>query len=168
MTTETALEKRARERDVDVDEFALTVRERRCVEMRRDGRSYREIADEMDLSVSTVHRHVRRALKRIVAEPSEEVRALEVERLDKMLAKCMDLIDEGSPSMALQAMDRAIRLVETRARLLGLNAAVKVDHRVTDAVDAQIEALAGELSRLHERVDAEGGDDVVDAELVEA
>ncbi len=38
--------------------------------------------------------------------------------------------------------------MERRARLLGLDAPVNVNARVTDALDAQIEALAAEVFQL--------------------
>ena len=50
------------------------------------------------------------------------------------------------PGPRLAAIDRALRILERRARLLGLDAAVKVDARSSDSIDRQIERLAAELA----------------------
>ena len=45
----------------------------------------------------------------------------------------------------LQAIDRILKVMERRARLLGLDAPAKSDVRVTDVLDEQIQQLAAEL-----------------------
>ena len=45
----------------------------------------------------------------------------------------------------LHAIDRILKVMERRARLLGLDAPAKTDVRVTDVLDEQIQQLAAEL-----------------------
>lgn len=54
-----------------------------------------------------------------------------------------ELIPDKVPIM--QATDRLLRIQDTRAKLLGLYAAFKVDMRVSDEVDQKIEALMAEM-----------------------
>lgn len=58
---------------------------------RARGLSYREIAAEMDMSVSSVHDAVKRALAEVITEPAEEALAFELERLDAELVRLDDL-----------------------------------------------------------------------------
>ena len=52
-------------------------------------------------------------------------------------------IDDPMPRLA--AIDRIVRVMERRARLLGLDAPAKTDVRVSDVLDEQIQQLAAEL-----------------------
>ena len=54
----------------------------RCLDLRRAGLSYRDIARQVGLSVSNVHNRVTRSLDRTRREPADAVRELELERLD--------------------------------------------------------------------------------------
>ena len=45
----------------------------------------------------------------------------------------------------LAAIDRCLKIMERRARLLGLDATAKADLRISDSLDSQIERLAAEL-----------------------
>jgi DNA-binding CsgD family transcriptional regulator len=95
-------------------------REREALELRKTGMTREGIAEAMGLSVSGAFGAVSRALARLVTECTEganELRRLEVERLDHMLAAISPAIDEGD----LAAIDRALRIQERRAKLLGLD-----------------------------------------------
>lgn len=54
-----------------------------------------------------------------------------------------ELILDTAPTM--QATDRLLRIQERRAKLLGLDAALKVDMKVSDDLDQKIEALMIEM-----------------------
>ena len=61
--------------------------ERLAVEFRRAGFDYQTIAEKLHLSGGgQAYKIVQRALKRTIAEPAEQVRTLELGRLDEMLA----------------------------------------------------------------------------------
>ena len=92
-------------------------------------------------------------MREAIREPAEELRTLELERLDALYAKVMVIVDTCSTKEVLNAIDRALRIMERHSRLVGLDAAVKQDLRITDRLDAQIEQLAAELFQLEECTD---------------
>ncbi len=121
----------------------------RAAQLRAHGRTYQQIADELHISVTNAHHSVQRALRETVREPSQELISLEQSRLDWLWAAAVRAVEHGaSASERLQGIDRALKVMERRARLLGLDAPVNVNARVTDALDAQIEALAAEVFQL--------------------
>lgn len=61
--------------------------------LRGRGLSYRSIAEQLDVSVSTAHRAVQRGLDAIRAEPAAEVRLLELERLDRMYTAVVAVLE---------------------------------------------------------------------------
>jgi transposase-like protein len=109
-------------------------REQRAVAMRRGGASYDQIARAIGITRSAACKAVRRVLARIAREASEdaaELRALEQQRLDALLAAVWPRAAKGD----LAAVDRALRIAERRARLLGLDAPVKAAFGKLDLVD---------------------------------
>jgi hypothetical protein len=121
------------------------IRDGEAAALRRDGLTYREIAKAMGCSVAGAHDMVKRALREAVREPAEELRTLELERLDTLYTKTVIIIETGSTKEVLNAIDRALRIMERRSKLLGLDAPVKQDVRITDSLDSEIERLAAEL-----------------------
>ena len=121
------------------------IRDGKAAELRRDGLSYRQIAKAMGCSVAGAHDMVRRALREAVREPADCLRTLELERLDSLYAKVMTIVETGSTKEVLNAIDRALRIMERRSKLLGLDAPLKQDLRITDSLDSEIERLAAEL-----------------------
>jgi hypothetical protein len=113
--------------------------------LRGRGWSYRRIAAELGIDVHTAHDAVQRALKAIVEEPAQEVRQLELERLDAMYDAVMKVletkhftvsqgrlikIDEEpleDDAPVLAAVDRLLKIQARRAALLGLDAPTKVE-----------------------------------------
>ena len=70
----------------------------RAVELRKLGFSYQKIADQMGISVSGAHKMVTTALQEInekTAESAEELRRLELERLDEWLLRVAQEIRRG-------------------------------------------------------------------------
>jgi hypothetical protein len=63
------------------------------------------------------------ALKKTVQEPADELRTLEVERLDAAAAAIYPSVKQGQYG----AIDRWIKIMERRAKLLGLDAPTKTD-----------------------------------------
>lgn len=64
-----------------------------AAELRTAGWTYRRIAAELDMSVSSAHGAVQRVLKETVREAGDDLRALELERLDAELERLTDLED---------------------------------------------------------------------------
>jgi hypothetical protein len=93
-------------------------RRARALELRKAGATYDQIATQLGFANrGGAYRAVATALKEITAEPAEEVRALELERLDAMLLGLWPQARKGSNG----AVDRVLRIMERRAKLLGLD-----------------------------------------------
>jgi hypothetical protein len=141
----------------------------RAVELRRRHLNYRQIAAEMGYAdQSGAYLAVQRGLADTQAEANDEVRRLELERLDDLARAAQRVLaarhyvvsvtgkaarhpdtdavltDDGP---ALAAIDRLLKIADRRARLLGLDAPVKsrVEVVTEDAVDAEIKRLEGLL-----------------------
>lgn len=137
-----------------------------AIRLRLDGLPYRAIAERIGAHPRTIAEWVTKYIRDYVpTEDLDAVKAKEVDTLDRMDAASLGLIqrmdqvnsrllaaDELArppygPEDYLRVFDRIIKIQDRRARLLGLDAAMKIDAkvRVTDALDAEIEALASEL-----------------------
>lgn len=136
--------------------------QRLCYELRLRGLSIRQIADETGMSPATVHRRIECEIRETVQPLAEEVRAMELDRLDRLQQVALavmgadhPLVSEGrvvrveqedGTKVALQdhgpvlaAMDRFLKIQDRRAKLLGLDAAVKVDATVTETTQEDLE-----------------------------
>jgi len=130
----------------------------RAYELRLQGRSFRAIAADMGLSVSTVHDRVNDYAAGRLDPLADQYRQVELDRLDGLAVKAYEVLardhvvaqqgrivrdDEGKPLLddgpVLQAIDRLVKISERRAKLLGLDAAVKVDAQVHQVDPADIE-----------------------------
>lgn len=104
--------------------IAAVERQRQALELRKAGAGYVAIAQKVGYKgPSGAYNAIRSALKRTIQEPADELRKLEVERLDRMLLAIWDQVRNGNQG----AIDRALRIGERRARLLGLDAPTKQD-----------------------------------------
>jgi len=96
----------------------------KALELRKAGISYARIAETLGYKDgSGAWRAVKAALKKTLQEPAEELRTLEIERLDAMLAAIWGSVKQGQYG----AQDRALKIMERRAKLLGLDAPTKQD-----------------------------------------
>lgn len=138
------------ERQIDTAE-----RDAQAARLRHYGFSYRQIAKQMGWeSPASAHRAVGRALREIIREAAEDLVKLETERFDAALAPVLRIIETGTPLEQLAAVDRLVKLSESRRKLLGLDAPTRTDLRITDSLDAQLEQLASEVAALEAPVGA--------------
>lgn len=99
-------------------QIAATERQRRALQLRKQGMEYSEIAAALGYaSGSGAHAAVRGALKKTLQEPADELRAIENARLDAMLAALWPAIERGDP----KAIAAGVKLSERRAKLNGLD-----------------------------------------------
>jgi len=106
------------------NQFALRAneRQRQALELRKSGVSFEVIAKKVGYKdASGAYRAVQTALKKTLQEPADELRAIEVERLDQMLLGLWPKAVKGDT----WSVDRVIRIMERRATLLGLDAPLK-------------------------------------------
>lgn len=100
-------------------------RQAKALELRRMGKGYVEIAGLLGIGKSQAHRLVTAGLAdaraQVDAEASE-LKAEEISRLDAMLAGLWPDARKGQQG----AVDRVLRIMERRAKLLGLDAPIRV------------------------------------------
>ncbi len=95
------------------------IREREALRLRMEGRTFREIGERLGTTESGAWRAYMRALDRVRHEIQEGARlalALELERLDALQRAIWDKAMEGD----LRAVDRVLKIMDLRCRLLGL------------------------------------------------
>lgn len=109
----------------------------RALNLRASGATYQAIADDLDITAPSAHALVQKALHEIPAEAVDELRRVELGRLDQMLLGIWTEATSGN----LNAIDRAVKLMERRAKLAGLDApALTAD--VSDWTDEELEEYA--------------------------
>lgn len=129
-------------------------------EARLRGTRPQQIAEELGISLSQVAGATHRAAKMIALESAEEHVKAEVERIDILLQNAIEVLEKDhyatshgkvmfDPSTdpprpmidtapTLKAIDTIIKLMERRAKLLGLDAPTRTEHAVNlQKVDAQ-------------------------------
>ena len=90
----------------------------RCVELATQGLSYSEIARTVGYSGrGAAYKAVSAALRAQQAAAVDELRQLELERLDALQRSCWDAALEGD----IASVDRVLKVIAARVRLLGLD-----------------------------------------------
>ena len=144
--------------------LAIAQRDAEIARLRGTGLTYAQIGERVGISKQNAHEGFKRALRDTVREPTAETVALELDRLDVLYRTALGVMatrhvvcqngrvvrgDDGEPiedpGPRLAAIDRCLRIMERRARLLGLDAPAKADLRISDSLDNEIERLAAEL-----------------------
>jgi hypothetical protein len=100
----------------------------RALELRKRGMNYTQIGEKLGCARSTACRYVLSELENLADKCREEaahVRDLELQRLDDLYLIAYRAIIDGND---LAGIDRCLRIMERRAKLLGLDAAEKVEH----------------------------------------
>jgi hypothetical protein len=152
-----------------IDKVAVREREARALELRRDGLTYAQIGEVLGVNRQMATRIVQRGLDRIVREPAEQIRRLELDRLDHLQVEGLNVLhrrhvvvqggkvvkdDDGQPIVddgpTLHAIHTVLKVQARRAKLLGLDAPAKVEAKVMsiDELDMQIATLEAELTQL--------------------
>lgn len=139
-------------------------RTKQALEYRKAGLAYAAIAERLGYrDRRTAWQAVHNALMKTLREPADEVRALEVERLDALYLQMFSRAMKGDYG----AVDRCIKISERRAKLLGLDAPVKVAPTSPDGSEeygAAKDTLLRKLSALADSGGAEGGIGGIDAD----
>jgi transposase-like protein len=99
-------------------------RRRIALELRKEGAGYQAIARQLGLhGPGSAYKIVQAALKATYREPADEVRKLELARLDRLMLALWERARAGEAS----ATDRVLKIMERRSRYLGLDAPEKRD-----------------------------------------
>lgn len=124
-------------------------RARRALELRRAGVTYDLIAQQLGYKdASVAYNTVKRALKRALQEPADDVRELELSRLDRMESVLWPQALQGDQG----AIDRLLKIADRRAKYLGLDAPIRQEVEVTayqggTDIDREVERLAAQLKQ---------------------
>ena len=114
----------------------------RCYELRLAGKSLDAIAKEVKLSKGTVHNRIQAHIEQRVQPLADELRAIEVDRLDRYLARLdAQIQDDEAAGRAARNIEVAVKVSERRAKLLGIDAPERVEATVTEVTQEDL-ALA--------------------------
>jgi len=120
----------------------LVEKETTIIELRHEGYVWREIATMVDMSVAGVAKAYKRALTRHPHATIDEHRELELDRLDNLQRTYWQPAVNGN----LRAADYVLRVIDKRAKLLGLDAPLKVQAEVVtydgSDLDREVERVA--------------------------
>jgi hypothetical protein len=113
--------------DVEADEKRW-----QALELRKQAKSYREIARAMGCSLTAAYRYVGDALDELkakVSESAEQLRTIEIEKLDQLEAKMKESLDkEDDPVARGKVAAVIVKITESRRKLLGLDAPQRIEH----------------------------------------
>lgn len=118
-------------------------RERKVLEMRRGGLTFDLIAKRLGYSgASGAFNAYQTACKRILVPEVDNLRLIETERLDIAQSAIWSNVLRGD----VQSIITLLKIMERRARLLGLDmptrAQIEVTHYDSDTIDAEVIRLA--------------------------
>lgn len=129
----------ARPPQVESNRAAVAEQQVRCYELRLTGMSIVAISKATGIARSTVHDRIQSEISARVLPLADEVRKMELDRLDRWLAK-LDAQIAKDQSVA-RNVEVAVRVSERRAKLLGLDAPERVEATITEVTQEDI-ALA--------------------------
>lgn len=125
----------------------------KAFELRKKGNNYREIARELKVSPATIVLDVKAVMKELVKEQQKEAegyRVLELDRLETLQVKMWEQVEKGDQG----AVDRVLRIMERRARLLGLDAPAKIAPTTPDGKEPYDAGSSSALAELRSRLDS--------------
>jgi len=100
------------------ESVGITEKQRKALELRKAGVKLDTIAEQLGYAdASGAYRAIISALKKTLQEPADELRKMELERLDGMLLRLEPAIRIGDP----QAIRTALAIQDRRAKYLGLD-----------------------------------------------
>lgn len=158
-----------------IDTLESAQRDAEAARLRSRGLSYRQIASELGyFDGSGARKAVQRALAAIRAEGAEEVRQLQLQQLDYLTTKALEVLERHHVTVSngrlikvddqpleddgpvLQAIDRLLKIQERRAKLLGLDAPTQHQVVTLDAIEAEIARLTAQFADGVEAPEAAG------------
>lgn len=101
-------------------------RQLKALQLRRDNLDYREIAVRLGVNVSTAFSDVKSAIRESMRETVDDVRELELARLDRIARQAQDAIDACEPDKRAPLLSTLKSVSESRRKLLGLDAPTQV------------------------------------------
>lgn len=126
----------------------LVDKEIKVLELRRVGLTWVRIAEEVGYADHTgAYAAYKRAIKRTMQQPADELREQELDRLDRLQVAVWPAAMKGDT----RAVATIIKLMERRAKLTGLDMPIKIEQDVTtwtggESIDRAVRDLAALLT----------------------
>jgi hypothetical protein len=126
----------------------LVDKEVKVLELRRAGLTWQRIAEETGYADHTgAYAAYKRAIKRTMQQPADELREAELDRIDRLQLALWPKAMKGDNA----SINTIVRLMERRARLLGLDTPIKIQQDITtwtgdDSIDRAVRDLAALLT----------------------
>jgi UTP:GlnB (protein PII) uridylyltransferase len=116
--------KRARQK------LTQTVKQAEALRLRIAGATYEEIATALGyMTRGGAYRAIMDALRKTIQEPADEVRKIELARLDRLLLSVWAQATTANGNGHFEAMDRVIKIMaERRFYIVGLKVPEKIEH----------------------------------------
>ncbi len=116
--------KRSKRKRAAAAEVARQERIAEALDYRRQGFTYRQIAEAMGIAPATAYELVKEGLSAIILEPAESVRKMVLDRYDEMLQRLMPLLEDGAP---VDVIDRILKINDKILALHGLAGGINVN-----------------------------------------
>ena len=117
-------------------------REREIVEWRIEGLTWRQIAERVGMSPAGTLKAYNRAMVKTLKPATDELRELELDRLDTLQQTYWQPAVAGN----MRAADFILKVIDKRAKLLGLDAPTKIQAEVVtydgSDLDREVDAIA--------------------------
>lgn len=133
----------------------------KAFELKRSGKEYREIAETLNIGLGTAFNYVRRyfdELDAVAKESADDLRRLEAARLDIWLDRINGQIELGVDTDSItKLVTTGVKLMERRAKLLGLDAPTKVETKDVTETRKQLEKLSPQerIAKLQSAIEQE-------------
>lgn len=137
------------------EKAGIIARQSEALELRKRGKSYREIGEKLGISHQQAYRDVTSELQALAAmntQSADELRQLELARLDKALNAVLHFVESGSP----QHVMAMCKILDMRAKLLGLYAPVKQDIKLEDVSQMSDDERISRITSILESARARG------------
>ena len=128
----------------------VAIKRQQALEYRASGMSYRAIGEAMGINQSNAYRMVKAEVQQIrekTSEQADELRTIELQRMDAMLAGLWSKATSGDGA----AVDRVLRIMERRAKLIGLDSPTRNAFTDSEGNEVGGVGLAVLLNRIEER-----------------
>jgi hypothetical protein len=112
---------------LDKERVTQAEKEAKIIELRRTGATWELIAKAVGYAnASGAYKAYQKALNRIIEPKIEELRATEIDRLDRLQFAIWERAKDGE----IKAIDAVLRILDRRTRILGLDAPSKIQAEI--------------------------------------
>jgi hypothetical protein len=115
-----------------------------ALQLRKSGKTYKQIGDSLGIDRGNAWKLVDFELKKLrteVRETAKDVLDIEVSRLEEIIEACWEKMKGGSVPHA----QTILRVMERKAKMMGLDAPLKVEGKMSFRTDAELLADAERL-----------------------